>query len=92
MEKYLNRNTRLAFLNILFGKLVKVIQPEQKFISGPMHSIFITTVYNKEILEGRLRELAFLNRGVRIILNDLREKEEDGTTYTKSILQRRWYC
>jgi DNA gyrase subunit B len=50
----------------------------------PDHSIFIETVYNKDILEGRLRELSFLNRGVRIILNDLREKEEDGSTYTKS--------
>jgi DNA gyrase subunit B len=49
----------------------------------PDGSIFITTIYNKDILEGRLRELSFLNRGVRIILNDLREKEEDGKTYTK---------
>jgi len=50
----------------------------------PDASIFITTTYNKDILEGRLRELSFLNRGVRIILNDLREKEEDGSTYTKA--------
>lgn len=50
----------------------------------PDDAIFITTEYSKDILEGRLRELAFLNKGVRIILNDLREKDEDGTTYTKS--------
>ncbi|GGB13571.1 DNA topoisomerase (ATP-hydrolyzing) subunit B [Puia dinghuensis] len=50
----------------------------------PDATIFITTEYNKDILEGRLRELAFLNRGVRITLNDLREKEEDGSTYTKT--------
>jgi DNA gyrase subunit B len=50
----------------------------------PDNSIFITTTYIKDILEGRLRELSFLNRGVKIILNDLREKEEDGTTYTKT--------
>jgi len=49
----------------------------------PDDSIFSTTVYNKEILEGRLRELAFLNRGVRIKLTDLREQEEDGNHYTK---------
>jgi DNA gyrase subunit B len=48
----------------------------------PDDSIFITLVYNKDILEGRLRELAYLNRGVRIILNDEREKEEDGSMYT----------
>ncbi len=49
----------------------------------PDDSIFITLVYNKEILEGRLRELSFLNRGVRIVLTDLREQEEDGTNYIK---------
>lgn len=48
----------------------------------PDNTIFTTTVYNKEILEGRLRELAFLNRGVRIILNDVREKNDDGTDYS----------
>jgi DNA gyrase subunit B len=50
----------------------------------PDDSIFIVTTFKKDILEGRLRELAFLNRGVRIILNDLREKEDDGSHYTKS--------
>jgi DNA gyrase subunit B len=50
----------------------------------PDSSIFITTVYNKEILEGRLRELSYLNRGVRITLGDLREKEDDGSTYVKT--------
>ncbi|MGK2862108.1 MAG: DNA topoisomerase (ATP-hydrolyzing) subunit B [Chitinophagaceae bacterium] len=49
----------------------------------PDDNIFITTVYNKEILEGRLRELSFLNRGVRIILTDQREQEEDGSNYIK---------
>jgi DNA gyrase subunit B len=36
----------------------------------PDGSIFTTTIYNKEILEGRLRELAFLNRKITIILTD----------------------
>ncbi len=49
----------------------------------PDDSIFITTTYNKDILESRLRELAYLNRGVRIILTDLREKNEDGSNYSK---------
>src|SRR5579863_3192811 len=46
-------------------------------------SIFITLVYNKDILESRLRELSYLNKGVRIVLNDLREKDDNGDTYTK---------
>jgi DNA gyrase subunit B len=50
----------------------------------PDGTIFTTTVYNKEILEGRLRELSFLNRKLSITLNDLREKEDDGSTYTKT--------
>src|SRR5580692_8725228 len=50
----------------------------------PDASIFNEIVYNRDILESRLRELSFLNKGVRIILNDLREKEEDGKTYTKT--------
>lgn len=50
----------------------------------PDSSIFIVSVYNREILEGRLRELAFLNKNIRIILNDLREKDEQGKTYSKT--------
>jgi DNA gyrase subunit B len=49
----------------------------------PDGSIFITTTYNKEILEGRLRELAYLNRGVSINLCDLREVE-NGVPYEKT--------
>ena len=44
----------------------------------PDSSIFHTTTYNRDILEGRLRELAYLNKRIRIILTDLREKDEQG--------------
>ena len=50
----------------------------------PDTSIFTINVYKKDILEARLRELAFLNRGIRIVLNDLREKDDNGETYTKN--------
>jgi len=50
----------------------------------PDGSIFTTTIYNKDILEGRLRELAFLNRRITITLNDLRELDDDGNTYSKT--------
>jgi DNA gyrase subunit B len=49
----------------------------------PDHSIFNVTVYKKDILESRLRELSYLNRGIRIHLTDLRENNEDGTPYAK---------
>ncbi len=44
----------------------------------PDDTIFKDTVYNREILAGRLRELSYLNKGIRIILNDERELTEDG--------------
>jgi len=50
----------------------------------PDDSIFTVTVFKKDILEGRLRELSYLNKGLRITLNDLREKEEENGTYTKT--------
>ncbi|TAF52910.1 MAG: DNA gyrase subunit B, partial [Sphingobacteriia bacterium] len=49
----------------------------------PDHTIFQETVYKKDILEGRLRELAYLNRRIRITLTDLRELDDAGQAYTK---------
>jgi DNA gyrase subunit B len=51
----------------------------------PDDTIFIVTVFTRDILEGRLRELSYLNRGISITLNDMREKdEESGLNYTKT--------
>ena len=50
----------------------------------PDLTIFQESVYKREILEGRLRELAFLNRKINITINDLREFNDDGTTYSKN--------
>ncbi|MFN5986399.1 MAG: DNA gyrase subunit B, partial [Chitinophagaceae bacterium] len=47
----------------------------------PDTSIFQETVYRKEILEGRLRELSYLNKRIHISLTDLREKDENGNAY-----------
>ena len=47
----------------------------------PDASIFQETVYRKEILEGRLRELSYLNKRIHISLTDLREKDENGNAY-----------
>ncbi|MEN9697016.1 MAG: hypothetical protein RLZ56_437 [Bacteroidota bacterium] len=50
----------------------------------PDASIFQETVYKKEILEGRLRELSYLNKRINITLTDLRELGEDGQPYTNN--------
>ena len=44
----------------------------------PDESIFNELVYNYDTLAARLRELAFLNKGITITLTDERVKEENG--------------
>ena len=44
----------------------------------PDESIFITTTYDFNILSSRLRELAFLNKGIVLSITDYREKDESG--------------
>ena len=44
----------------------------------PDESIFTVTEFKYEILASRLRELAFLNKGIRLNIKDMREKEENG--------------
>jgi len=50
----------------------------------PDLSIFQESVYKREILEGRLRELSYLNKRINITLTDLRELDETGVAYTKN--------
>jgi DNA gyrase subunit B len=44
----------------------------------PDNTIFIVDEYNYNTLAARLRELSFLNKGIRLSLTDLREKDDDG--------------
>jgi DNA gyrase subunit B len=44
----------------------------------PDHSIFEVTIFNYDTIAARMRELAFLNKGLTINLIDLREKDDDG--------------
>ena len=44
----------------------------------PDASIFVTTTYKYNILQARMRELAYLNAGITITLTDRREKDEAG--------------
>ena len=45
----------------------------------PDGSIFTVTEYKYSILQARMRELAYLNKGITITLTDKRVKEEDGS-------------
>src|SRR6056297_3700920 len=44
----------------------------------PDDSIFAVTEYKYEVLASRLRELAFLNKGIRLSITDMREMEDNG--------------
>jgi len=50
----------------------------------PDNEIFKETTYNREILAGRLRELAYLNRKIKIDLVDEREKDDAGKVLSET--------
>ena len=50
----------------------------------PDGDIFTTTTYKYETLQNRLRELAYLNKGITITLTDLRDKDEEGNVRTET--------
>ncbi len=51
----------------------------------PDSTIFTTLVYDLEILKSRIRELSFLNKGIRLSITDERELDENGTPLYQSI-------
>lgn len=54
----------------------------------PDASIFTTTEYSYDTIAERMRELAYLNAGLRITLTDLREKDEQGNPRTESFYSK----
>ncbi|HWA36011.1 MAG TPA: DNA topoisomerase subunit B, partial [Cyclobacteriaceae bacterium] len=50
----------------------------------PDGEIFSVLEYNYETIASRLRELSFLNPGIKILLFDLREKDENGAARSDS--------
>ena len=50
----------------------------------PDHSIFVVTKYEYKILADRLRELAYLNAGVRLSITDFRDRDENGNPKSQS--------
>ncbi|WIF95883.1 DNA topoisomerase (ATP-hydrolyzing) subunit B [Caminicella sporogenes] len=82
-EVEVKRNGKIYYQRYERGKTVtelKVIGETDKTGSKstfkPDDEIFETTEFKFEVLEHRLRELAFLNKGIRISLEDKREGKE----------------
>jgi len=50
----------------------------------PDKTIFVVSEYNYDILQSRLRELSFLNAGIKLSLTDRREKDDDGEFITET--------
>jgi DNA gyrase subunit B len=55
----------------------------------PDASIFLVTTYEYSILAARLRELAFLNKGITLSLTDERSKDENGEFISETFLSER---
>jgi DNA gyrase subunit B len=86
MTTQVHRNGKVYQQEYAFGKPLYSVKEVgtsndtgtiQSFLPDP--SIFtITTVYKYDILAARLRELAFLNAGIRLSLTDKREVDAEG--------------
>ncbi|MEE1038418.1 MAG: DNA topoisomerase (ATP-hydrolyzing) subunit B [Eubacterium sp.] len=82
MEVEVKRDGKIYALAFERGKTVeemreigKTKETGSKTTFWPDGEIFETTVFDFSTLEHRLREMAFLNKGIRIVLTDLRGSE-----------------
>ena len=48
----------------------------------------LTTEYKYDILSNRLRELAFLNKGIRLTITDMRDKDEQGNPRSETFFSQ----
>ncbi|WP_193568309.1 DNA topoisomerase (ATP-hydrolyzing) subunit B [Gracilibacillus saliphilus] len=89
LEVHVHRDGKLYYISFSRGKLNKELELiGETDITGtrtrfkPDPEIFTeTTEYNYETLATRLRELAYLNKGLRISIQDNREDSEPETFY-----------
>lgn len=54
----------------------------------PDATIFTTTEYNYDTLAARMRELAYLNRGISIAISDERNKDENGVAFSENFFSQ----
>ncbi len=80
------REGKVFMQEYAFGKPVhdvKVIGETEKTGTQvhflPDDGIFTATIYDYDLLSARLRELAFLNKGIRLTITDRRQQKDDGS-------------
>ncbi len=83
LELTINRDGKKYFIEFKNGEALKPLKvigkstvsgTEIKFL--PSSEVFSTITFSFSVIQKRLRELAFLNKGTKIILNDLSQKKE----------------
>ena len=88
LELYIERDGKKYFIEFKNGEAkapLKVVGKskssgtEIKFL--PSKKIFSSTKFNFSIIQKRMRELAFLNKGIKISLNDLTQKKHRNIEY-----------
>jgi len=91
LEATVNRGGKIYRQNFNMGKPEEdVKEVGQTDITGteitfyPSEDIFETLEYDFKILSNRLKELSFLNKGLELILIDERQKNPDGTFFSKT--------
>ncbi len=82
LELYVERDGKKHFVEFFNGETkipLKVIGKSKntgtKINFLPSKDIFSSTKFSFSIIQKRMRELAFLNKGIKIILNDLTQKK-----------------
>ncbi len=89
LKLYINKDNKRYFIEFINGEAktpLKLIG-KTKDSNGteicflPSKEIFSFTKFSFSILEKRLRELAFLNKGVKIILNDFSSKKNKSSEF-----------
>jgi len=82
LELYIERDGKKHFVEFKNGETktpLKIIGKSKntgtKINFLPSKDIFSSTKFSFAIIQKRMRELAFLNKGIRIILNDLTQKK-----------------
>ncbi len=82
LELYIERDGKKHFVEFINGETKVPLKVTGKSKSTgtkinffPSKDIFSSTKFSFSIIQKRMRELAFLNKGIKIILNDLTQKK-----------------